>query len=44
MREFARIRGAFLGGLSNKDYNVLGSILGPLYFGKLPCRNLINYK
>ena len=34
--EFPKIRGTFLGGPHNKDYNILGSILGPPYFGKLP--------
>ena len=35
---FAIIRGTFLGGPSSKDYSILGSILGSLYFGKLPFR------
>ena len=26
--EFPKIRGTFLGGLNNKDYSILGSILG----------------
>ena len=28
--------GTILGGPHNKDYNILGSILGSPYFGKLP--------
>ena len=28
--------GTFLGGPHNKDYSILGSILGSPYFGKLP--------
>ena len=32
---FPEIRGTFLGGPNNKDYRVLGSILGSPYFGKL---------
>ena len=31
---FPKIRGTFLG--PNKDYSMLGSILGSPYFGKLP--------
>ena len=31
-----KIRGTFLGGPKNKDYNISGSILGSPYFGKLP--------
>ena len=31
------MRGTLLGGPHNKDYSILGSILGSLYFGKLPC-------
>ena len=34
--------GYFFGGPNNKDYNILGSILGSLYFGKLP--NIMNAK
>ena len=30
------MRGTFLGGSYNKDYSILGSILGSPYFGKLP--------
>ena len=30
-----KLRGTFLGGPYNKDYNILGSILGSPYFGKL---------
>ena len=33
---FLKIRGTFLGGPHNKDYSILGSILGYPYFGKLP--------
>ena len=33
---FPKIRGTLLGGLYNKDYSMLGSLLGSLYFGKLP--------
>ena len=32
------IRGYHLGGLKNKDYSILGSILGSLYFVTLPIR------
>ena len=28
--------GTFFGGPHNKDYSILGSILGSPYFGKLP--------
>ena len=34
---FPKIRGTLFGGLNNKDYSILGSILGSPYFGKLPC-------
>ena len=30
--------GYLVGGPHNKDYSILGSILGPRYFGKLLCR------
>ena len=30
--------GYLFGGPHNKDYSILGSILGPPYFGKLPYR------
>ena len=33
---FPKIRGTFFGGPINKDYSILGSILGSHYFGKLP--------
>ena len=33
---FPKIRGTFLEGPNNKDYSILGSILGSPYFGKLP--------
>ena len=33
---FPKIRGTILGGPNNKDYSILGSILGSTYFGKLP--------
>ena len=29
--------GTLFGGPQNKDYSILGSILGSPYFGKLPC-------
>ena len=32
---FPKIRGTFFGGPCNKDYSVLGSILGSPDFGKL---------
>ena len=35
--EFPKIRGTFLGVPFNKDYSILGSILGFPYFGKVPC-------
>ena len=34
--EVSQIRGTFFGGPYNKDQNMLGSILGSPYFGKLP--------
>ena len=33
---FPKIRGTFFGGPHNKDYSILGSLLGSPYFGKLP--------
>ena len=33
---FPEIRGTLFRGPYNKDYNILGSILGSTYFGKLP--------
>ena len=33
---FPKIRGTLFGGPHNKDYSILGSILGFTYFGKLP--------
>ena len=33
---FPKIRGTLFGGPYNKDYSVLGSILGSPYLGKLP--------
>ena len=33
---FPKIRGTLAGGPYNKDYNILESILGSPYFGKLP--------
>ena len=35
---FPKIRGTLLGVPYNKDYSILGSILGSPYLGKLPCR------
>ena len=35
---FPKIKGTLFGGPNNKDYNILGSILGSPYFGKLPFR------
>ena len=32
---FPKIRGYLFGGPNNKDYSILGSILGSPYFGKL---------
>ena len=34
--EFPKIRGTVLEDPQNKDYSILGSILGSPYFGKLP--------
>ena len=34
---FPKIRGTILGGPYNKDCNILGSVLGSPYLGKLPC-------
>ena len=31
-----KIRGTTFGGPNNKDYSILGSLLGSPYFGKLP--------
>ena len=31
------MRGTLFGGPYDKDYTILGSILGSPYFGKLPC-------
>ena len=33
---FPKIRGTLFGSPYNKDYSILGSLLGPHYFGKLP--------
>ena len=33
---FPKIRGTLSGGPYNKDYSILGSILGSPHFGKLP--------
>ena len=38
-REFAKIRGIFLGVSRDEDYRRLGSVLGSPYFGKLPLRS-----
>ena len=38
---FPIIRGTLFGGPHNKDYSILGSILGSLYFGKLPYEFLL---
>ena len=35
--------GYLLGGPHNKDYSILGSILGSPYLGKLPCVQLALY-
>ena len=37
---FPKIRGTFLGSPNNKDYSILGSILGYLNFGKLPYNHI----
>ena len=37
---FPEIRGTLFGGPHNKDYSILGSILGSPNFGKLPCRDV----
>ena len=34
--DFPKIRGTILEGLYNKDYSILGSILGCPYVGKVP--------
>ena len=36
---FPKIRGNLFGGPYNKDYSILGSILGSPYFGELPYAN-----
>ena len=41
-RGFPKLGVPFLGGPHNKDYSILGSILGSPYFGKLP--NPLNTK
>ena len=38
---FPKIRGTILGGPNNKDYSILGCILGSPYFGKLPLLILV---
>ena len=38
MWEFPKIMGTLFGGPQNKEYHILGSILGSHYVGKLPCR------
>ena len=37
MLGFPKIRGTFFGDPYKKDFDVLGSILGSPYFGKVPC-------
>ena len=37
MWDFPKIRGTIPRGPHNKDYSILGSILGSPYLGKLPC-------
>ena len=37
MRESPEIGGYLFGGTHNKDYSILGSILGSPYFGELSC-------
>ena len=37
MLEFPKIRCTFFGEPHNKDYSILGSILGSPYFGERPC-------
>ena len=37
---FPEIRGTLFGGPNNKDYSILGSILGSPDFGKVPNRGL----
>ena len=37
---FPKIRGYLFAGPSNKDENILGSILGSYYFDKLPLRKI----
>ena len=41
IREFPKTRDTFLGGPYNKDYSILGSILGHPYSWKLPCGRLM---
>ena len=36
IKGFPKISGTLLGGPHNKDYRILGFILGYPYFGKLP--------
>ena len=40
MWRFPKIRGILFRGPYDKDYSILGSILGSPYFGKLPYRGL----
>ena len=39
---FPKIRGYFFWGRNKKDFSILGSILGSLYFGKLPILSTLN--
>ena len=41
---FPKIRDTLFGGLHNKDYSILGSILGSPYLGKLPNHPILNPK
>ena len=39
---FPKLGGTLFGGPHNKDYSILGSILGSPYFGKLPNHAEVN--
>ena len=40
---FPKIRGTLVGGSYFREYNILGSILGSPYFGKLPNIGVLDY-
>ena len=42
--EVSQNQGYLIGGPYNKDYSILGSILGSPYFGKLPCHATASFR